>query len=236
MDSQRKPFARYHREAQRIVVAVLATNGPQGQIVGGGRGVRRLSGIIFIGEKCVEQDRLAGDFLDLRKGQVLMRKKRGLLALKPFEKRRDRLRRMKLSACGRGGDQKAEDALDAWNQCLASGTDIAVDNVVLVGEASQENAPGALQKDGQREAMLAGNGVQPGSELGGERLFELGLSGGRILGCLRRDAGGRFETGQVTAPGVTRGVLILVLKPGEVVFEGRRLRQSARITFVPIEG
>src|SRR5579871_1019606 len=106
---------------------------------------------------------------------MLMWKQCRLLTLERLQEVDDRFRRMKLSARGRGGDQKTEDIIDARNRCLASRADIAVDNVIRIGEVREQNAPSSLQNDRQRHAMLARDGFEFGGELGGELLFEMGL-------------------------------------------------------------
>ena len=95
-----------------------------------------------------------------------MRQQRGLVALQPFEQRQHRLRGIEPGPHRRGGDQQTEHALDAGNHRLPAGTHNAVDHVALVGEAGQQHGPGALQHGGEREAVPAGEGFEPGGELG----------------------------------------------------------------------
>src|SRR5580700_1091074 len=125
---------------------------------------------------------------------MLMGKQSGLLALQAFKESDGGFDRTEASAHGSGGDEQAEDAFDARDEGLASGADLAVDDVVLVGEAGQENAPGALQNDGQGEAVVASESFEFGRELGGEMLFALGLLQRSVFrdGCA--EARGRVDS------------------------------------------
>src|ERR1039458_794682 len=107
-----------------------------------------------------------------------MGKKRRLLTLQAREEGKSRLGALEPDPRRGGGDQQAQHALDAGDQRLAAGADMAVDDVALVGEAGEQDGPGALQKGGESKTVLAGEGLKPGGELGGEVFFILGLHDG----------------------------------------------------------
>ncbi len=122
--------------------------------------------VVLVGEKGIEEDLPVDELVDLGERQVLMWKKGGLLALEALEECEGGLCRIDPRPQRSGGDQKAEHALDAWDQRLASGADVAVEDIALVGEACQEDGPGPLQDGGEGEGVLAREGLEPGGELG----------------------------------------------------------------------
>ena len=137
----------------------------------------------------------------------------------------------------RGGDQQAEHSLDAGDQRLPSGAHNAVDDVALVGQAGQQNRPGALQNDGQGEAVLARQSFQPGGELG-ERCssYWACTAGASVEPAWVREPCGCFDSSQIIPPGIARGLLVLAVQPGEVILKGRLPRQRPDIALVTVEG
>src|ERR1039458_9589544 len=107
-----------------------------------------------------------------------MGKKRRLLTLQACEEVKCRFGGTEPDPRRGGGDQQAQHALNAGDQRLAAGADVAVDDVALVGEAGEQYGPGALQQGGESKAVLPGEGLKPGGELGGEEFFILGLHDG----------------------------------------------------------
>src|ERR1039458_9107859 len=100
-----------------------------------------------------------------------MGKKRRLLTLQACEDGKSRLGALEPDPRRGGGDQQAQHALDAGDQRLAAGADMAVDDVALVGEAGEQDGPGALQKGGESKTVLAGEGRKTGGGRCGAGVF-----------------------------------------------------------------
>ncbi len=222
-------------QAERIVVGVAAFDAADAQSADRRVHRFRVDRIVLEHDGGVEERSGARQRLDLGQSEVLVRHESGLLVLDPGQQGGDRFGRIGPDAQRQRVEQQADHAAHPVEVRRADGDGGAGDDVGAAGERGQQQAPHGLDDGVERDAVVAGDGVEPC----GQRLVELErqpVRPDRIgRGVDRCDERRLVHSGQRGPPGVLGGRTVLSCEPAEVVAVRGDARQGAVVAAAQVE-
>jgi hypothetical protein len=166
MNAQHELRPGQHREAQRIVIAVVAADLDERKITGGLRSFDPVHRIVLIGEQRIEERLGVEQLMDVGERQMMMLQECGLLPLQALHERRHRFRWRHPRPYGRGRDHQPEHAFNARHRRMPARAHHPIDNVVAAGQTRQQHRPRRLQHSGQRETERARQLLERGCQVG----------------------------------------------------------------------
>ena len=169
--------------------------------------------------------------LHLEEGGVLVAALRRQLLLEAAEPLPGRFGGAQAGAHGEGVDEGPHHRLGAGKGGGAAGDHVAVDHVLLAGEAGEEERPGPLHQGVERDPLPPRPLLKGPGRLHGELQGGVLLLAGRPRPGRQTQAGGGGEPRQGTPPeglGVLEVPRALPHQPGHVVAEGAHGRQLGR--------